>query len=388
MSNKFNVEALDNYVKVAGGDSSLSFSRELLDELAYTKKELIHILGGRTSISKNVTIKKDTEECLKEAISYLEEKKAFETFLDTVFYNDKLDIDSKNAFARLYSKTNMLCNEFFLSNKIPCDVKLQSEYGKKISLRKGQKLTKVIQSIYKNSEKAKIFLDILSKGIDIKTNKLDTQKIVVSCEPIDYLTMSVNKSNWSSCYGGMYASSTFAPMSSDNTLVAYLTKGDTKEYYADSIGGNSTSNDKFYYNSKNWRVMVFVDEVNETVTLGKQYPYKSKENLMAVLELLKEKSPFFKYLDINQEQETPNVAFNGDYAYNDFDFYRNYEEFITYANEGESSGAYNDEVIEVGFESQECLCCKNKMYPQISINLICSKCNDNYELSREEKEEW
>ena len=108
----------------------------------------------------------------------------------------------------------------------------------------------------------------LSKEIDTEVSKylqkIDsniTGKIYVSIDPFDFVTMSMNKSKWSSCHSlhstsgdgtefGCYSAGIFSYMCDDVSTIAFKTDGEQYKY--------EFNKRSIFAESKNWRQMVFI----------------------------------------------------------------------------------------------------------------------------------
>jgi hypothetical protein len=94
-------------------------------------------------------------------------------------------------------------------------------------------------------------------------------KLCFSIHPLDYLTMSDNANDWTSCMSwqevGCYRAGTVEMMNSPYAVVVYLEASDRKYYMTSS----------FAWNSKKWRSLCLIAEPG--VISVKSYPYYHKE---------------------------------------------------------------------------------------------------------------
>lgn len=106
----------------------------------------------------------------------------------------------------------------------------------------------------------------------------EKERIYLSIHPLDYMTMSDNNEDWSSCMSwqeeGCYRRGTVEMMNSPYIIVAYVASESTKL----KIGGN-------YWNSKRWRTLIYVDE--DVITTVKSYPYQSDSLSKALVKVVK-----------------------------------------------------------------------------------------------------
>ena len=94
-------------------------------------------------------------------------------------------------------------------------------------------------------------------------------KLCFSIHPLDYLTMSDNANDWTSCMSwrevGCYRSGTVEMMNSPYAVVVYLEASDRKYYM----------NPDFAWNSKKWRSLCLIAEPG--IISVKSYPYYHKD---------------------------------------------------------------------------------------------------------------
>lgn len=144
----------------------------------------------------------------------------------------------------------------------------------------GMKFTKFM-ALYGNNdlnmEISKIYQDKASK------------EVVVSIDPVDYLTVSINKS-WRSCHNfinGECRNAGLALMLDKTSLVAYTSCTDV-QYEFEGI--------TFEANNKNWREMLYLSETNSEIICSLQYPYYSDELSKTARTLLEDQ--LAKYLKV------------------------------------------------------------------------------------------
>lgn len=141
-------------------------------------------------------------------------------------------------------------------------------------VKSGMSFTKFI-SLYNN------------KDLDIEVSKIYQNKgkahLTISINPIDYLTVSINKSGWQSCHNlfdGCYRNGPLSYMIDRTSLVAYRSNVNV-EYLE--------CGKKFEWNSKNWRQMIYVSEHNSAMVFSRQYPNENWQIAKAVRVLLENK---------------------------------------------------------------------------------------------------
>ncbi|MDT8900917.1 hypothetical protein [Anaeroselena agilis] len=138
---------------------------------------------------------------------------------------------------------------------------------------KGQKLGAVLKSLLPDS--GTYVLRGKERGIrdafdlvwsEIVQKFKATGKVVLSIDPIDYLTMSYNQNDWQSCHriGGMYQGGVLSYMADKVSMVAYAYNGKEVAYLHNGK--------EFKWNSKQWRQMVYIDIPSQTAIFSREYP--------------------------------------------------------------------------------------------------------------------
>lgn len=156
-------------------------------------------------------------------------------------------------------------------------VKAPSEKEKDIIVSRGCKMSKVLGKISKlynipGYEKFRIAHSL------ILNQKQLSGTLNLSIHPLDYITMSDNSCDWTSCMSwadwGSYRRGTVEMMNSPCVVVAYLT---AKDPY--NIGNNT------WYNKK-WRELFIINE--DLISDIKGYPYNNETLELQVMDWLKE----------------------------------------------------------------------------------------------------
>lgn len=98
-----------------------------------------------------------------------------------------------------------------------------------------------------------------------------------SIHPLDYLSVSENTYNWRSCHAldGEYRSGNLSYMCDGSTVVCYLRSKDAEtqlpRFPSDIL-----------WNSKKWRMLMFMSESWQSMFAGRQYPFTANEALEVV----------------------------------------------------------------------------------------------------------
>lgn len=125
-------------------------------------------------------------------------------------------------------------------------------------------------------------------------NTNQAPELVLSIHPIDFLTLSDNNCNWSSCYStlnqGCFCSSTVTMMNSKLAVVAYIEN--STPFIVDGVG---------QIPNKQWRSLLFVDK--DILLAGVAYPYECEELQKYALKEIKKRvaHKFHWYYKYNYE---------------------------------------------------------------------------------------
>ena len=150
---------------------------------------------------------------------------------------------------------------------------LRDGKGKKIQIVEGCKAIKTLITLNKKFEFA---TKEEEEEFRIKHSQLTNTKTLkgtlhLSIHPLDYITMSDNTCNWTSCmawgHNGDYRQGTIEMMNSPMVVVAYLDSD--KPFYLDDDAKEKQ------WSNKKWRELFII---NEDVLMGiKGYPYNNRE---------------------------------------------------------------------------------------------------------------
>jgi len=271
----------------------------------------------------------------------------------------------------------------------------------KATVKNGMKTIRTIQKILKatNYPNMNLFeewrnaINCISIGNNIQA------KLVLSIHPIDFMSMSDNNCNWSSCmswgHNSCYRAGTLEMMNSNLAIVAYLEGPQTFKL---DIG----ENESYFIPNKSWRSLFYVHK--NILLSGKSYPYHNKEISFQVLDILKDlvkKNLNWDYqFGIQEYQDMKNL--DGNFYVRDFfdtkyDKKKQHHCIFVYTN-----GMYND-IIESHSPAYycyrnrvpksiklclsgpaTCICCGKKIidpldsiysYDELGSTLTCTDCN-------------
>lgn len=133
--------------------------------------------------------------------------------------------------------------------------------------------TKIIKS-FKFFEKNKNILEIIQSYAShlIQESKVEGY-LSFSVHPLDYLSLSENTYNWRSCHAldGEYRAGNLSYMMDKSTIVCYLSN--REEYILPNFPK------EIKWNSKKWRMLLFLNSNNSIMFAGRQYPFSVKNIL-------------------------------------------------------------------------------------------------------------
>lgn len=233
------------------------------------------------SYNFNFEVKEEMSKILANNDSFF---KKIKLQIETVNFLDKEGYPIGNGFHIL---TNIFYNaENWLSNSIgelldrtcnSCSLYINEK--KPIKIYKNTKITTLFSKLADLFEFKPEYEKLRLKHSEIiqKLKKID--KVYVSIHPLDFVTLSDNANNWSSCLSidetGCYRAGIGELLTSPTSIVAY-TVDDNNKY---TIGN-------FSWNSKTWRQLFYLEE---SCILGSiAYPRRNEKLTQFILEKLRE----------------------------------------------------------------------------------------------------
>ena len=101
--------------------------------------------------------------------------------------------------------------------------------------------------------------------------------LTFSVDPLDYLSVSENASNWRSCHAldGEYRAGNLEYMCDSTTIICYLKSEN---------GDKTITRFPFPWNDKKWRMLLFCSEHDNLIMAGRQYPCTCESALDFILE--------------------------------------------------------------------------------------------------------
>jgi hypothetical protein len=214
-----------------------------LTEQWYAAKLPFIKLFGDTTILKVVSN-------VKANLSSSKKKEKFNDFINTLEENNTLNKDFKIF---------LLENERgFFDNRV-----LLPDPSRNITI--GSKLSKSFRKFFSNEESLRWVQDTASRFM--QEDKI-AGNLYFSVDPQDFLTISENNENWTSCSSltGDYKNGTLSYMVDNTTFIVFL---------ADDIEAQELKCGACW-NSKKWRMLVHTD-LHHSIYYDKGYPYENRE---------------------------------------------------------------------------------------------------------------
>lgn len=287
-------------------DTYLSFWAE-------SKSKLYHLLGDNLMVKIPYLVELDNEEMeslwirkvydetrrLVYSILELSSESCFNPIYGTAIfdietYTKELSDEFSEITEQLYFPSTWVSNEIKVKNSC---FKVKLKNGKTFRVNDKMKPLKLISKI----------IDIIAENRKEETDKIARIKVlkekfeklrlihsrwveekhfegtlVLSIHPLDFMTMSDNNSDWSSCMSwvrnGCYRVGTVEMMNSNNVICTYL------ESKNSSFTFDTENNLK--WNNKKFRQLFYVTK--DILLGGESYPYENKEMTLTILNHLRE----------------------------------------------------------------------------------------------------
>ena len=226
---------------------------ELMNKWKEAKAPFITLFGGKLIVRSETPI----------TVTLSEEQRSrrFKEFLSALDENDVLNEDLES----------FLCinKDGFFDNKVVLPYP-----SKHISA--GSKILRSFKHFISAPEVTRWAQDTASRYI--QENKIEGY-LYLSVDPRDFLTLSENNANWSSCHSldGDYRAGNLSYMTDSSTVIAYLASEKQEKLKCLPMG--------MKWNSKKWRMLVHTDLKN-CIYYNRQYPYDCSTLVDAVHEMI------------------------------------------------------------------------------------------------------
>ena len=360
-------------------------TEEFLEEWSKAKVKLYRALGNQFKISIPYTYNLSEEDIRADMRENLLEHPFVSSVFDwlcseeliTILYSMK---DEKAGFTR-FDIEKLLSSKLLATNVVTYDMVLNVlDTKKKVKIQKG---TKTIKAIYKileyfdwpaSKESYESFRIAHSQVLNTKTIK---GNLVISIHPMDFITMSDNDNDWSSCMNwveeGCYRLGTVEMMNSNNVIVCYLENEKKQFFFGKSHIFENEEDKKLYtWNNKKWRQLFYLNK--DIICSGKSYPYYQEDMTLFLLSKIKEivssnmgwsysfgPQRYKDMITINDEDDfemakinsySHKIIFNTEAMYHDFINDKDFKYFC-YRNK-----VKKNRIISVSGKTK-CLCCRS-----------------------------
>ena len=252
-----------------------------LEQWSHSNQKLYKMLGEKLICEFPFSYSKTGSELEKEMSNlYYEEnnfRKCFNRFVVKLADNK----DSYNMYTDTIWLIKKLANiNYLMNNKVEITLKYKKPDSKKmLQIQSGAKWFRAMSQLmnyFKDDHDwdLEAFEELRKQHAIIFSEKVIKGSLCLSIHPLDFMTMSDNSLNWSSCMSwtkdGCYHAGTVEMMNSNNVICAYLK--DKKPYVFDKDRiDEQTGEIVGVWNNKRWRQLIYVTK--DIIMTGKPYPY-------------------------------------------------------------------------------------------------------------------
>ena len=356
---------MTRYIHLYGiGEKDFIGLDQYLKPWAESKKKLYKLLGNQFQLEIPYTYEKTKDEMINrfDGLMCHSFVKTFENFLV------RAEVDRVNT-TDLSPMWDLLSTINFCNDKTPRAIKFEiKETGKEIRLQAGMKPMRALQrivSLFPSCFSKEEFEDFRIKHSLCLNDKQVKGTLVLSIHPFDFITMSDNSNDWSSCMSwrenGCYHLGTVEMMNSNNVICAYI-KSSSKPFVFDKEKG-------LEWNNKKWRQLIYVTK--DIIVSGKPYPYHNKNLSLVIIEELKKlagKNLSWNYT-FGPEKYSDMIHINGKYSMDRNRAWLKNNESTKHNILFDTKGMYND---MLNCNSTDYWCYRNKV-PKLRIISVSGK---------------
>ena len=179
---------------------------------------------------------------------------------------------------KCYDLVNFISNNIdgFYRNEVVEETKYKGEV-----IPKGMKLVRAFKYFIPDKS---ILTDIQNDASRVIQEDKIEGTLCFSVHPLDFLSASENTHNWRSCHAldGEYRGGNLSYMVDETTFMCYLRSSNGYDYQLPNFPPNVK------WNSKKWRVMLYLSLDGNMLMAGRQYPFSSSTGMKMVLDNLDE----------------------------------------------------------------------------------------------------
>ena len=290
---------IENYIKSWGSEDYIG-NKKYLRFWDKDKRKLFRLLGGKLIHSVPISIEKN-DDIIEKEIRDLIRNSDLCNLMNELFYEE---IDNYRDMSRDNTK---LCDWGQIFNFPPLLInnKLQKTYNIEnydretgevtfLKLPAGMKTLRAMKKLIdfkfsKNPHLPEVYEEFRLEHSRILNDRKLVGELCFSIHPLDFLTISDNNNNWSSCMSwqdyGCYHTGTVEMMNSNNVICVYLKSADGVDSFNFSSRTDKDGKE-YHWNSKKWRQLFYCTK--EIIVGGKAYPYYNEELTLKALEVLRE----------------------------------------------------------------------------------------------------
>lgn len=261
MVNLVNVNKMESIITAATEVSNL-YTAPLLKQWSRNKQDLFSLFGNKLTVESEINDSLSSSEITLQTIKFL--NKHINNNEDLTKISDYLSTD--NIYEELINNT-VINDQKAKGTKLSKYLsRMVQNPTKQITIINNQSVTKT----YTQRELFDINFSMLLQSIKVKS------KLIISIDPIDYLTMSISGQSWKSCHNivdGCHRAGTLSYMTDSCTAIAYI------------------ANKNFNWNNielinKRWRQAVYIDINNKSAIFSRQYPNNNEVTEKVVRNLI------------------------------------------------------------------------------------------------------
>ena len=238
---------------------------DLFQRWLEAKRDIIEAFGGKLIV--------EYPETVTFTLTEAEKQQRVEDFCQMVARMSSADLVN-------FIKTN---SEGFFNNQVMFQFNSDA-----LKIPKGMKLVKAFKFFESDPD---VLSKIQSAASMLIQENCVSGRLCLSVHPLDYLSASENNHNWRSCHAldGDYRSGNLSYMVDSITIIFYIkTKvNEILHNFPDTVP----------WNSKKWRVFLFLSDDWKAIFAGRQYPFSSFEGMNFVKDKMLPKYGLGHYQD-------------------------------------------------------------------------------------------
>lgn len=290
-------DKITRYVSYYGGANGEFIGVDAwLADWAKANQKLYKLLGNQLMVRIPYSYKKSEDNIIEELHTLFRSRLGLALEDEFIAGLQDLRYSSIITEVQFSDLRAMFYPRVYTRDKIDFNVKVKYE-NKSLQLQSGMKLIRALgkciewyRKVRNTNNFCTNFEEFRIRHSRIYNGEVNKSELVISIHPMDYLTMSDNDCNWTSCMnwirGGCYHVGTVEMMNSNVTLCCYL-ESKTIDFTYKVL--DDTDNDSYQYdkwNSKKWRQLVYVNK--DIILAGKAYPLVNDNLTKSVLKEIKD----------------------------------------------------------------------------------------------------